>query len=55
LLSDLCHGQTFSVEAGQLAPVNDQPRPSADAPLLAGLPEPGDRALSYLDIAPSSF
>jgi len=37
LLSDLCHGQTFRVEAGQLVPVYDQPRPAADAPLLACL------------------
>jgi hypothetical protein len=37
LLSDLRRGQTFLVEAGQLVAVYDQPRPSADAPLLAGL------------------
>jgi len=27
LLSDLCHGQTFLVEAGQRVAVYDQPRP----------------------------
>jgi hypothetical protein len=45
LLSDLCHGQAFFIEAGPLGPVHDQPRPSADAPLLAGLLEAGKRAL----------
>src|SRR5215831_4923372 len=33
----------------QFVPVDNQPRPFADAPLLAGLLEPGDRALAYPD------
>jgi hypothetical protein len=37
LLSDLCHGHTFRVEAGQFVRVYDQARPSADPPLLGGL------------------
>jgi hypothetical protein len=49
LRSDFCHGQTFRVEPSQLVAVYDQPRASADASLLAGLLEPGDRALAYPD------
>jgi hypothetical protein len=45
VLCDHCHGQTFRVEAGQLVPVYDQPRPAAVPPLIASLVEPGNSRL----------
>jgi len=47
LCSDFGHGQTFLNETRYLAAVYDQPRHASDAPLFAGLLEPGNRAFAY--------